>query len=51
MKPIAEMDEGPRAFTRFRQALEAVLAVPESAMQSEFVQETHTQEEKREPKG
>ncbi len=32
MKSSAVMHEGPEAFTRFRQALKAVLKVPKSAM-------------------
>jgi hypothetical protein len=32
MKAPAEMHEGPEAFTRFREALKAILKVPKSAL-------------------
>ena len=34
MKPHPEMIEGPEAFTRFRDVMKAVLAVPHSVIQA-----------------
>lgn len=47
MKHTAEMDEGPQAFERFRNAMKAVLAVPHSVIQERI--EKHRQEAAKNP--
>ena len=36
MKPLAELHEGPEAFTRFREAVKKILAVPKSDVPNPF---------------
>ena len=47
MKHTAEMDEGPQAFERFRNAMKAVVSVPRSVVQKQI--EKHRKEVAKNP--
>lgn len=47
MKSPAEMHEGPEAFTRFRDALKAVLKVPKSALPPSPFKKSASSKQKR----